>query len=644
MNYRSLTIISAICLPTTVAFATVFDVPTKTYPTIQSAVNAAVDGDEIIIHPGTYTSTADPADPIIDLSNKALWLRGSGGPDVTIIDGEGLRQAIDCSSNNNTFVTTIEGLTITNCYNEGDGGGISSYGRNLTITNCKLTNNEVLSNGGISGQGGGIYTSNGDIVNISDCTFDGNTSSGYSGGDGGGLAILYSDEVNITNTTFNNNSTDGNYSSGAGLYCYTYDTFLDLTVTNCDFTNNTTNNDYAGSGGGAYIVIAYGPITFMDCNFVNNSSPEGSGGGLSMAGGDGLYTRQLTNCTFTNNSAKSDGGGMYTGSSVDDVLNYALNNCHFDGNSVTGNGEGGGIYMWNGAFTNCTFTNNSATRGGGAESRSSSFDGCTFDGNTSQNDAGGLWCGYNDGYNISGCTFSNNHTTGSSSKGGGMYCGDDPIITDCIFSNNTANESGGGMYCGNDGNPTLNNCSFLNNSCNFIGGGMYTGSTLGVILTNCDFDWNTAALRGGGMYCIGDYTTLTDCSFTNNDADWGGGMYCSNDPTINRCTFKNNVATNDGGGMFCNNSSNPVLSDSTICGNTPNQISGSWTDNGGNTIADVCPSDCPDLDGDGVVSVTDLLIIIGDWGLANSPADINGDGIVDVSDLLTAVGAWGVCP
>jgi hypothetical protein len=114
--------------------------------------------------------------------------------------------------------------------------------------------------------------------------------------------------------------------------------------------------------------------------------------------------------------------------------------------------------------------------------------------------------------------------------------------------------------------------------------------------------------------------------------------------TINRCTFKNNDATNDGGGLLSIFASNPVLSDSTICGNTINQISGSWTDNGGNTIADVCPSDCPDLDGDGVVGVNDLLIIIGDWGLANSPADINGDGIVDVSDLLTAVGAWGVCP
>ena len=53
-----------------------------------------------------------------------------------------------------------------------------------------------------------------------------------------------------------------------------------------------------------------------------------------------------------------------------------------------------------------------------------------------------------------------------------------------------------------------------------------------------------------------------------------------------------------------------------------------------------CPSD---LDGDGSVNVTDLLMVIDQWGLTNSPADINADGIVDVTDLLMVVGNWGPC-
>ncbi len=55
---------------------------------------------------------------------------------------------------------------------------------------------------------------------------------------------------------------------------------------------------------------------------------------------------------------------------------------------------------------------------------------------------------------------------------------------------------------------------------------------------------------------------------------------------------------------------------------------------------------CPtDITGDGLTSVTDLLIMIGDWGPCNGCAsDIDGNGTVDVSDLLVAIGAWGACP
>jgi hypothetical protein len=36
-------------------------------------------------------------------------------------------------------------------------------------------------------------------------------------------------------------------------------------------------------------------------------------------------------------------------------------------------------------------------------------------------------------------------------------------------------------------------------------------------------------------------------------------------------------------------------------------------------------------------------MVIDQWGLDGS-ADITGDGIVDVSDLLEVVGNWGECP
>ena len=50
-----------------------------------------------------------------------------------------------------------------------------------------------------------------------------------------------------------------------------------------------------------------------------------------------------------------------------------------------------------------------------------------------------------------------------------------------------------------------------------------------------------------------------------------------------------------------------------------------------------------DITKDAVVDVSDLLVVIDQWGQSKSKADISGDGIVDVTDLLEVVGNWGEC-
>jgi hypothetical protein len=75
-----------------------------------------------------------------------------------------------------------------------------------------------------------------------------------------------------------------------------------------------------------------------------------------------------------------------------------------------------------------------------------------------------------------------------------------------------------------------------------------------------------------------------------------------------------------------------------VCGNVgykgnTTQISGDFTDNGGNCIEDSCDDcvDCPgDFDGSGTVDVSDLLLVIGSWG---DP--------YDVGDLLLVISLWG---
>jgi hypothetical protein len=49
-----------------------------------------------------------------------------------------------------------------------------------------------------------------------------------------------------------------------------------------------------------------------------------------------------------------------------------------------------------------------------------------------------------------------------------------------------------------------------------------------------------------------------------------------------------------------------------------------------------------DVNGDGIVNVSDLLAVMEVWGPCEGcPADLNGDGAVDVTDLLEVVGNWG---
>ncbi len=50
-----------------------------------------------------------------------------------------------------------------------------------------------------------------------------------------------------------------------------------------------------------------------------------------------------------------------------------------------------------------------------------------------------------------------------------------------------------------------------------------------------------------------------------------------------------------------------------------------------------------DLDGDGVVGSSDLIILLGAWGRCRGecPADLDGDGVVGTSDLILLLGNWG---
>ena len=81
------------------------------------------------------------------------------------------------------------------------------------------------------------------------------------------------------------------------------------------------------------------------------------------------------------------------------------------------------------------------------------------------------------------------------------------------------------------------------------GAGLFAGvGTMGTTLTACTFNNNNSGYWGGGAYFYGA-ATLTGCDFNNNSADNdGGGAYFDGAATLTGCDFNNNSADDDGGG------------------------------------------------------------------------------------------------
>src|ERR1700730_12621484 len=74
-------------------------------PTIQAGINAASNGDTVLVSPGTYFEN-------IDFMGKAITVTSSGGPAVTTIDG-GQKGIVVNFANNETRASVINGFTIT---------------------------------------------------------------------------------------------------------------------------------------------------------------------------------------------------------------------------------------------------------------------------------------------------------------------------------------------------------------------------------------------------------------------------------------------------------------------------------------------------------------------------------------------------
>jgi len=227
------------------------------YPTIQSAIDAVVDGDKVIVNPGTYYENIDFNGKNITIASLFLITQDTTYISQTIIDGNQNGSVVTFFSGEDS-TAVLCGFTIQNGYaqgswTEGWGGGISCDNSNPSLENVTISNNSA------SFLGGGIFCCYSDpsLVNV---MITGNSTSDYSSC-GGGIYCT-SSSPNLENVTITGNSAW----FGGGIYCYnnSIPNLKNVTI---------SKNSYDDYGGGIYCNNNSNPI-LVNCILWNDSSAE----------------------------------------------------------------------------------------------------------------------------------------------------------------------------------------------------------------------------------------------------------------------------------------------------------------------------------------------------------------------------------
>jgi len=246
------------------------------WPTIQGAIDAAVERDTIIVRSGTYRGFGNKR---IDFKGKAVTVRSEDGPGTTIIDCE--QSGIGfVFQRGETRGARLDSITILNGRSP-TGGGIRISGASPTISRCI----------------------------IRDCR---------SGLDGGGIRCVHKAAPRIQRCIIEGNRAEG---AGGGIYCASDSAPL---ITGCTVRNNISLEP----GGGIHCRGCRKVL--IGCSTISGNSSEERGGGIAMIETDGIIQR----CFIKANRA-AKGGGVVFKKSKSTVTSSVL-----AGNSATVRGGG----------------------------------------------------------------------------------------------------------------------------------------------------------------------------------------------------------------------------------------------------------------------------------------------------------------
>jgi hypothetical protein len=498
------------------------------YATIQDGINAAQDGDMVLVADGLYTG---PGNRNIFFDTRLIQVVSENGPEHTIIDCQGTpsnpRHAFVVYFNSTSFAS-INGFTIKGGFSPG-GAAISLHNSNIRIMNCIITDNFGFLNGSVA-----CFNSNPLILN---CTISLNQ--------GPGVYVDPPSSPTLRNTIVWENVPDEIVAEEGS----------NPTVTYCDIrggwpggtTNIRLNPMFVDPYNGNFNTFHNSPC--IDAGSPTDSDPDGSPADI------GLY--------YSSHPAYYDAGGIVhvatggydetgDGSSENPfgTIRMGLRASRHGDTIIVGNGtynENINFYGHNAYLTspyyrtgnmddiNATIIDGSWPGYGSVvtfdsdESEKAVIAGFTIQNGYGQR-GGGIYCAYSSPSIISNFITGN----GVGQYGGGIYClYASPLIKGNLIHENTALGDfgfGGGIYAA-FGSPTVINCTSVNNMASEIGGSVYAWET-DIQITNTISWANNSGykpeiyMQGGG--------TVNCCNVEGGQ--WGEGNIDS-DPMF--CDFDN---------------------------------------------------------------------------------------------------------
>jgi len=255
-----------------------------------------------------------------------------------------------------------------------DGGGIYVDGGTLTINDSSIDQNQAISSGG------GIYINTpGDVtLNNTDVTSNHSTGSGAIGGgitnygslemhggqiglnsaasSGGGLWMDPFSTADIYDASINDNHTTEDPSNGGGIYNSDGLVLLQGSIVQGNYVSGTASS--LSRGGGIYSTGAYGVVTLIDSQILDNDAIR-LGGGIFFENGNIAITHSILR-NNTVSGTPSGGGGLFNGYYGTAVVKQS----EFSAN-ISAEGGGGISNLGTLTLENVTLSGNSALSGAG---------------------------------------------------------------------------------------------------------------------------------------------------------------------------------------------------------------------------------------------------------------------------------------